>query len=151
MATLRALLMKYKSITTPDIEHDNANMIVEFIWLNRDLQSDMFPWRGDAGREWGRLVASVKKLMKDPYGLSCEQLAFYVYKCAPQTINPPEFAKMAVVARKLFKRYDLEEVRGLYIDKRRRTAPTGLENIPFKQEKPKTLLTFLRELERGEE
>lgn len=143
--------MKYKSITTPDIEHDEANFLAEMTWLNRDLTSDMFPWRGDNGKEWGQLVSAFKKLMGPSYGLSAEQLAFYVYKCRPQRINPPEFAKMAVVARKLFKRYNLDEVARLYQDKRKEIMRPGLEKAAYKQEKPRTLLSFLRGLERGEE
>lgn len=142
--------MKYKSITTPDIEHDEANILTEMTWLNRDLATDMFPWRGDNGKEWGSLVAAFKKLMGPSYGLSAGQLAFYVYKCHPQRINPSEFAKMAVVARKLFERYNLEEVCRLYSDKRREATKVGLEKAVYKQEKPKSLLSFLRELERGE-
>ena len=142
--------MKYPSITTPDIEHDAANMLTEFVWLNGNIQSDIFPWRGENGKEWGKIVASLKKLMKDPYGLSAEQLAFYIWKCRPNRINPPEFAKMAVVARKLFQSYDLEQVCRLYSDRRKDLAASGLETISYKQEKPKSLLTFLRELERGQ-
>ena len=142
--------MKYKSITTLDIEHDEANILAEMIWLNRDLTTGIFPWRGDNGKEWGRLVSSLKRLMGPSFGLSAEQLAFYVYKCKPHYINPPEFAKMAVVARKLFKRYNIVEVCRLYSDKRRECMRPGLEKASYKQETPKTFLTFLRELERGE-
>lgn len=142
--------MRYKSITTPEIEHDEANILAELTWLNKDLRTDMFPWRGDAGKDWGKLVAAFKKLMGPSYGLSAEQLAFYVYKCKPQRIHPPEFAKMAVVARKLFKRYEINEVCRLYTDRRNLAMKPGLENAAYKQDKPKTLLSFLRELERGE-
>jgi hypothetical protein len=142
--------MKYKSITTPEIEHDEANILAEMTWLNRDLSADMFPWRGDNGKEWGRLVSAFKKLMGPSFGLSAEQLAFYVFKCKPHYINPPEFAKMAVVARKLFRRYDLHEVCRLYADKRREVMKPGLEKAAYKQDKPKSFLTFLRELEHGQ-
>lgn len=142
--------MKYKSITTPDISHDEANILAELVWLNRDLKTDIFPWRGENGKEWGRLVSTFKKLMGPSYGLSAEQLAFYIFKCHPQQVNPQEFAKMAVVARKLFQRYNIDEVCRLYQDKRGLVMKPGLENVIHKQEKPKTLLAFLRELERGE-
>jgi hypothetical protein len=142
--------MKYRSITTPDIDHDEANILAEMIWLNRDLATDIFPWRGENGKEWGRLVSAFKRLMGPSFGLSAEQLAFYVFKCRPQQINPTEFAKMAVVARKLFRRYQIEEVCMLYVHKRIEAMKPGLEKAPYKQEKPKTLLSFLRELERGE-
>lgn len=139
----------YQSITTPDIEHDAANILAEFIWLNRDVRADIYPWRGTNGSEWGKLVSCIKKLMKDPYGLSPEQLAFYIWKCKPVFITAQEFAKMAVVARKLFQHYDIEQVSRLYRDRRKELAASGLENAPYKKEKPKSLLTFLRELENG--
>lgn len=139
--------MKYFSITTPDVEHDASNILTEFIWLNRDIRADIFPWRGENGKDWGRIVAAIKKLMKDPYGLSQEQIAFYIWKCRPQRINPQDFAKMAVVARKLFQRYDIEQVRRLYSDLRKELASSGLEHIRYKTQAPKSLLAFLRELE----
>lgn len=142
--------MKYKSITTPDIQHDEANILTEMLWLNRDLCTDIFPWRGDNSKEWGRFVSAFKKLMGPSFGLSSEQLAFYVFKCKPHYINPPEFAKMAVVARKLFRRYNIDEVCRLYSDQRRASMKPGLDKASYKQEKPKSFLTFLKELERGE-
>ena len=139
----------YQSITTPDLEHDSANILAEFIWLNRDIRSDIYPWRGTNGKEWGKLVSALKKLMKDPYGLSAEQLAFYIWKCKPTFITAREFAKMAIVARKLFQPYQIEQVSRLYHDRRRELASSGLENASYKKEKPKSLLSFLRELENG--
>lgn len=137
------------SITTPEVEHDEANTLAEFVWLNRDIRADMFPWKGENAKEWGKIVAAVKKLMGPSYGLSAQQIAFYIWKCKPKYISPQEFAKMAVVARRLFKPFDLEQVHRLYCDSRKELA-AGLENITYKKEKPKSLLTFLRELERGE-
>ena len=139
----------YSSITTPDIEHDEANMLTEFIWLNRNIRTDIFPWRGQNGKEWGRLVAALKKLMNDPYGLSPQQLAFYIWRCKPTNINPQEFAKMAVVARRLFGHYELEQVSLLYRDRMRELASSGMESISYKKDRPKSLITFLKELERG--
>ena len=123
--------MKYPSITTPDIEHDSANMLAEFMWLNQDIRADIFPWRGHNGKEWGKLVAALKKLMLEPYGLSAGQLAFYIWKCKPRFIDPKQFAKMAVVARRLFEDYDLEQVTRLYEQRRRELASSGLENIKY--------------------
>jgi hypothetical protein len=142
--------MQYESITTPDIEHDTSNALAEFIWLNRDIRADAFPWRGHNGREWGRLVAALKKLMGAPYNLSAPQLAFYIWNCKPKNINPQEFAKMAATARRLLKPYQIEEVSRLYCDRRRELAASGLETAKYKQAKPQSLLSFLRKLERGE-
>jgi len=118
--------------------------------LNRDIRSDIYPWRGDNGKQWGQLVAALKKLMGDPYGLSAGQLAFYIWKCKPHHIDPQQFAKMAVVARKLFESYDLEQVSRFYEDWRKELASSGLEKAKYKEQKPKTLFSFLRELENGQ-
>lgn len=142
--------MKHSSITTPNIEHDDANMLAEFICLNRNIRIDTYPWKGSESKDWGRHVSALKKLMKEPYGLSAQQLAFYIWKCKPHTITSPEFAKMAVVARRLFKPYDIEQVAHLYQDRRRELAASGLERTSYKTERPKSLLSFLRELERGQ-
>jgi len=142
--------MKYPSITTPGIEHDAANMLTEFMWLNRDIRTDTYPWIGQNSTEWSRLVAALKKLMQEPYGLTAEQLAFYIWKCKPRFIDPAQFAKMAVVAKRLFEQFDLEQVSRLYEDWRRELSSSGLEKIKHKEHKPKTLFTFLRELERGQ-
>jgi len=142
--------MKYPSLTTPDIEHDAANLLAEFMWLNQDVRSDVYPWRGEHAKEWGKLVSALKKLMKEPYGLSAGQLAFYIWQCKPRRIDPKQFARMAVVARRLFDNYDLEQVSRLYIGWQRELASSGLERVKYKEKKPKTLLTFLRELEHGQ-
>lgn len=137
----------YNSITTPNVQHDAANMLAEFIWLNSDINSDVFPWRGQNNKKWGKLVASLKKLMREPYGLSQEQLAFYIWHCRPANIRPQEFAKMAVVARRLFHKYDLEQVCVLYKNLRKELCSSGLEYTLYKKPKSKSLLAFLRELE----
>ncbi|MCV0439753.1 MAG: hypothetical protein K5880_14090 [Hydrogenophaga sp.] len=142
--------MKYPSLTTPDIEHDAANLLAEFIWLNQDIRADTYPWRGNNGKAWGKLVAALKKLMREPYGLSAGQLAFYIWKCKPRRIDPAQFAKMAVVARRLFENYDLEQVSRFYTDWQKELASSGLEKVKYKEKQPKTLLSFLRELERGQ-
>lgn len=141
--------MQYESLTTEGVEHDEANLLAEFIWLNRDIRATDYPWRGRNGKEWGALVGAIKKLMGPSFGLSAQQLAFYIWRCRPQRINPQEFARMAVVARRLFKPFALEEVSRLYKDRRRELAGSGLEKASYKTEKPKSLLTFLRELEKN--
>jgi hypothetical protein len=140
---------KYQSITTPEIQHDVANILTEFVWLNNDLAAESFPWR-EHSDQWGKIVAAIKKLMGAPYHLTSEQIAFYIFKCNPRNINPFEFAKMAVVARKLFRKYDIDELHRVYQDRRRTIEAPGLAQAEYKTSKPKSFLTFLRELERGE-
>jgi hypothetical protein len=141
--------MKYPSITTENIDHDAANMLAEFIWLNKDIRCGSYPWGGQNSKDWGKLVAALKKLMSAPYGLTAEQLGFYIWECKPRFINPRQFAKMAVVARRLLTPMNLEQVSILYQDWRRELSSSGLEHLAYKANKPKNLLTFLRELESG--
>lgn len=141
--------MKYPSLTTSNIEHDEANLLTEFIWLNRNVRTESYPWRGENSRAWGKMVAALKKLMQEPYGLSAGQLAFYIWQCKPRFIDPQQFAKMAVVARRLFETYNLEQVSRLYKNWMHELSSSGLEKIKYKEKKPKTLFTFLRELENG--
>jgi hypothetical protein len=139
----------YQSLTTPEIQHDAANMLTEFIILNTNLKTGRFPWRQEEQVSWGKNVAAIKKLMKAPYHLTAEQIAFYIYKCSPKNINPFEFSKMAVVARKLFRPYGIEELRQIYLDRMTVVKGSGLEGVEHKKDKPKSLLTLLRELENG--
>lgn len=139
--------MKYRSITTPEVEHDATNMLVELMWLNRDLTLGSFPWRGPKGREWGKAVSALKKLMKEPFSLSSAQLAFYIYRCTPKNIDGVEFGKMAVVARKLLQRFDLEELCGIYRGWRQERQVDGIDLAKHKKQDAKSLTALLKELE----
>lgn len=144
--------MKYQSITTDEVQHDAANAITELIILNGDLMAEPFPWRKGKRHQklWIKTVGVIKKLMKGPYNLTADQLAFYVYRCAPKAINQAEFGKMAVVAKKLLCRLDLSQLMQTYADRRTRLKPTSTEKITFKTEKikgPSTLIELIRELE----
>jgi len=141
-------MTKYSSITTPEIQHDAANMLVELMWLNRDLTLGPFPWRGANGREWGKTVSAVKKLMKDPFNLTADQVAFYIYRCVPTEIDSEEFAKMAVVARKLLQRFGLHELCGLYSGWRAEREVDGIDFATHKKQDAKSLMKLLEELER---
>lgn len=142
-------MTKYKSITTPEIEHDAANMLTEFIFLNRNINFGSRPWQ-EHGKDWGRTVSCIRKLIRD-FELDPNQIAFYIYRCRPSTLSSSEFGKMAVVAKKLFKKFDLQQLHEIYIEKRKEAKGSGLEQIQPKQNKPKSLRDFLEELENGEE
>ena len=137
----------YESITTPGVFHDTANTLVEFIWLNNDIDSRKAPWRGPGKDHWSKLVACVKKLMGPSFNISAAQLAFYIFRCHPVEIDSTTFAKAAVVAKKLFKKYDVEQLRQIYIDRRTSMMSSGMDTIPYKKPDTKNLIDFLKELE----
>jgi hypothetical protein len=143
-------MAKYESITSPDIQHDEANIITELILLNRSLDVPPNPWRSPKYKAfWGKTVACVRRLMK-VNGLTSDQLAFYVIRCVPTEINSSEFAKAAVVAKKLFRRQDLGEVVQTYKDRRQEyygACMMGEGLGKFKKQESKSLMQFLKELE----
>lgn len=139
---------KYQSITSPDTQHDAANMITELILINREGAVEPNPWRGKHRRFWGRTVAAVKRLIRD-FELEPDQLAFYVYRCEPVEISAEEFAKAVVVSKKLFQKFDLEGLTTIY--GRRFEAAKGDAGDALKpraKRNKKSLVAFLKELER---
>ena len=139
--------MKYNSITTPGVKHDAANMLTELILLNQNIEQRPYCWRNN--RQWSKLVAAIKKVMT-VHCITADQLAFYIYRCCPKEINQIEFAKMAVVAKKLFRKYDLNELVSVYNQRKasfvpdRDLARAGSAKV---QKKQKSLYEFLKELE----
>jgi hypothetical protein len=141
-------MAKYQSICTPEVSHNEANLLTELIFLNRNMQLSPFPWKTD--REWGKMVAAINRLMK-VHGLSADQIAFYIYKCAPIAIDPTEFAKLAVVAKKLFRKLDLQELVSVYREKFIASKAQSMDSVTHKvRTNPKSLMSFLKELENDE-
>lgn len=141
--------MKYKSITTPNIDHDAANAITELILLNKDINIQEYPWRTSHKTFWGKTVSAIRKLIRD-FNITEDQLAFFIFKCAPQEISGEEFAKAAVVAKKLLQKYDLSQLMELYRNRRAKSKVSSIEISEYSYIKPKSLLTLLKELENGE-
>lgn len=138
----------YSSITSPGVLHDTANILTELIWLNRDLQLGDHPWKGADGRRWGKMVACIKKLIRD-FEIDADQLAFYIYKCRPVNIDGLEFAKMAFEAKKLFQKYDLGDLVRMYTERRQSLKTQPIDFMRHKTQRPKSLVDFLKELENG--
>lgn len=139
-------MTKYKSLTTKEISHDAANLLTEFIWLNRNINCKEYPWRSDI-KNWAKTVSCLKKMMKEPFSLDKEQIAFYIYRCSPTEIDSEEFAKMAVVAKKLFRKYDINDLYRMYAERRDKLKDLGVEKNTYKISKAKSLTQFLQELE----
>lgn len=139
---------KYQSITTPDILHNAANMITELILINREGHVEAMPWRGKHKPFWGKTVAAVSKLI-GRFGLDPDQLAFYVYRCEPTEISAPEFAKAAVVAKKLFQKFDLFGLVEIYRTRHEAAKGDSFDKVAHraKVNKRKSLVKFLEELQ----
>jgi len=139
--------LKYPSVTTPDVQHDAANMITELILLNKMGYVGPAPWRIEHRLFWGKTVAAIRKLIKQ-FEIDPDQLAFFVYRCEPTAINAAEFAKAAVVAKKLFQKFDLMGLVEIY--KKRFEAAQGdsFDKVVHrpKTNKSKSLIKFLEEL-----
>jgi len=142
------LKLKYSSLTTPEVSHNSVNMLTELIFLNKRLSKDAYPWRGQHRLWWGKTVAALSKIMKR-HGITEDQIAFYIYRCHPTEISQTEFGKMAVVAKKLFRKYDLTDLVEMYRNKLEKVQDTGgIEDAGYaKQTRTKSLAAFLEELE----
>jgi hypothetical protein len=148
---------KFQSITTETIQHDEFNIITELIFLNKFGNVGPFPWRSPNYRTfWSSTLAVIRKLNK-VHQLSMDQLAFYIYRCAPKDLSQQEFGKCAIVAKKLFLKFNLEELINRYREKFKPIEMTGLETAPYGDRlnqtltpQPKTLTELLKELENGQ-
>lgn len=139
-------MITHKSITTPDINHDDFNMLVEFIALNNNLLLAEYPWKLDS-KTWGKNVSVLRKLSKPPYDIHIEQLACYIWLCKPKKLSSKEFAKIAVVAKRLIPYYKIEDVVLFYKNLIQNSQSSGFEQAKYKEVCTKNLLTFLEELE----
>ncbi len=149
--------MKHQSITTPNLEHDDFNIITELLFLNKFGNVQQFPWRESVYRKfWSSTLAAIRKL-HNVHGLTVDQLAFYVFRCSPKEISQQEFGKCAIVAKKLFLKFNLNELVLRYREKFKPIEMTGLEMASYGDRenivatpKPKTLMELLKELENGQ-
>jgi len=147
-------MAKFQSITTDSIQHDEFNIITELIFLNKFGNVGPFPWRSPTYRTfWSSTLAIIRKL-HNVHQLSADQIAFYIYRCAPKELSQQEFGKCAVVAKKLFLKFNLQELINRYREKFKSIEMTGLETASYGDRlnqtlipQSKTLLELLKELE----
>ena len=139
--------MKFNSITTPPIQHDSFNMIAELMLLNTDMSVGSFTWRQEKYKKfWSKTVSCLKKLV-GVHDISIDQLAFYVFKCRPVEIDSVEFGKAAIVAKKLFRKFDLQDLVAIYRTNYISYNSNPNWKIEYKTYKRKNLIDFLKELE----
>lgn len=104
--------MKYKSPTTPQVNHDSSNLLAEVILLNKYKNLPLFCWRDSFKNEWSELVKVIRKLLKINIGE--EQLAWYIKKYNIETLSFKDFGLFVFKIRKFFKRINLQELSSYY-------------------------------------
>lgn len=137
---------RFRSLTSPKVFHDIHNLLVEFICLNEDPNIPPYAWKTTCAKKWGKNLACVKKLTREPFCLDVEQIAFYIYKCNPIDVTGKEFGKLAVVAKKLFQKFSIEE---LYIIYQKRIELIKSSQIEYKKIESKSIMELIKELENG--
>lgn len=135
---------KYESVLVPSTKHDPFNMMTELIFINSGKEFELSPWKSHRVW-WSKTVSVLKKINRD-HGVAVDQLAFYIFRCRPRTIADKEFGKMAVVAKKLFRYYDLTQLVDLYRASFKPSTSVVIDT-PKQQVKNKSLTAFLKELQ----
>ena len=135
---------KFESILVSKTKHDPFNMMTELIFINSGKAFDGSPWKSYR-IWWAKTVSILKKINRD-HGVTIEQLAFYIYRCRPKEIKGKEFGKMAVVAKKLFRYYDLTQLVDLYRASFKPSTSIVIDT-PKTIIRSKSLTDFLKELE----
>ena len=107
--------MKYQSITTPEVQHDVSNFLTEIFFLNKHGLYKPYAWRkGNAlAKDWPKIVSIFRKLVKT-HRILPEQLAWYLYKYQPKSIDIDSFGLMVWRIRKLFGKYSLKKIHSIY-------------------------------------
>lgn len=139
-------MTKFDSITSPGIKHDEPNILTEFIFLNKNPKCEKLVWRGHGKKEWGQIVSCIRMMMKR-FKLSSDQIAFYIFYCRPTKLDSDEIAKLAVVAKKLFRKYSLPELYFSYQRRFTEATAEALDSIAYKPLTEKSFMQFIKELE----
>lgn len=151
--------MRYKSISSPGVQHDAPNFLVEIYLLNRYGPLEEYCWRKDRShsKEWSFLLPLFKKLLKT-HKIHPEQLAWFLHFYTPKVINQDTvglFVFHIKRIKKLFKRIPLENLQKLYEERFARQDRGFMEindsgSYDRKSEiKRNDLLSVLEELENG--
>ena len=94
---------RYVSPSTPEVQHDLPNFIVEAILMNRYGALPEGGWRKGApfAKEWGQLLTKVKRVSK--LGIEVEQLAWFVQFYKITDLDYKEFGLLRWKVKNYFK------------------------------------------------
>lgn len=109
------MTLKYQSPSTPSVQHDPTNLLVEFIMLNRYGVLEEYPWRkgNPLAKEWGEVCKIVRRLVKT-MKLAPERLGWYIHRHQITDINYNEFGLVRWKINKYFPYGNLTKINSIY-------------------------------------
>ena len=148
--------MKHVSISSPSVQHDEANIITEIILLNKYGTLPEFCWRKGKifHEEWSRIVVVVKNVIQK-LKIKPGQLIWYVNKFKIADIDYHEFGLLKFRVSKIFPSISIGEIVETYrkLNALKQSRLNQIETVntsqvyETKQEQPKkSLMDILREL-----
>jgi hypothetical protein len=154
--------MKFQSPSTSQVFHDESNLLVEFLMLNKYGVLDSFSWRKGQplAKEWGQTCQIVRRLLKT-LKIAPERLGWYIRHHKITELVYAEFGLVKWKINKYFPFGNLAKTAEAYrveLQQARQNviADRALEGVVYRTKdssnckRKKTLLDVLEELEHGE-
>ncbi|MHA2063116.1 MAG: hypothetical protein ACXABY_01925 [Candidatus Thorarchaeota archaeon] len=153
---MTATMKKYASPSTPNVEHDLQNFIVEAILINRHGALPSGGWRksGPFAKVWGQLLTKVKRVSK--LGLDAQQLAWFVQFYKVTDLDYKEFGLLRWKIKQYFKWCNVDKFVAYYTQLHKTLVgkshsyveeTTGYKVKEASSNRKKTLSDILKELE----
>jgi len=149
---------RYASPSTPEVQHDLSNFIVEAILMNRHGALPEGGWRKGApfAKQWGALLTKVRRVSK--MGVNTEQLAWFVQFFKVTDLDYKEFGLVRWKVQKYFKWVNVDKFVAHYQALQTTLVgevsnyveeTTGYKMKEGSSNRKKTLTDILQELENG--
>lgn len=157
-------MQKIQSPSTPSVNHDASNLLVEFLMLNKYGVLDEFSWRKGKplATEWGGVCKVVRRLLKT-LKIAPERLGWYIRRHNVTELDYSEFGLVKWKIEKYFPFGNLSKTADAYRSDLAKAridleADKSLGGVSYRtreagpsRTKRKTLLEVLEELENGSE
>ena len=151
-------MTKYPSPSTPKVNHDLFNFIVEAILINRHGALVEGGWRKGRpfAKEWGKLLIKVKRV--STLGVDTQQLAWFVQFYKITDLDYKEFGLLRWKIKKYFKWCNVDKFVAHYtaiqaVNMKESSSyveeTTGYKTKEASSNRKKTLSDILEELENG--
>ncbi len=153
---MTATMKKYASPSTPEVEHDLNNFIVEAILINRHGALPPGGWRkgGPFAKEWGQLLIKVRRVSK--LGIDAQQMAWFVQFYKVIDLDYKEFGLLRWKVQNYFKWCNVDKFVAHYTSLHSTLVgesssyvenTTGYKTKEASSNRKKTLSDILKELE----